>query len=66
MDQIAQTEGVELCITLDGAELTKDLCHLTFRVKVTDLQAIDPQDGSPLSYNELGILGNLFKVQSRN
>jgi hypothetical protein len=27
LDQIAQTESVELCITLDGAELTKDLCH---------------------------------------
>jgi hypothetical protein len=66
LDSIAETESVELCITLDGAELTKDLCHLTFGVKVTDHRAIDPRDGSPLSYNEPGIFGNLFKVQSRN
>jgi hypothetical protein len=66
LDQIAQTESVELCITLDGAELTKDLCHLTFGVKVTDRRAIDPRDGSPLSYSEPGSVGNLFKVQSRN
>ncbi len=25
---IAQQESIEMCITLDGAELTKDLCHL--------------------------------------
>jgi hypothetical protein len=55
---IAERESVELCITLDGAELTKDLCHLTFGIKVTDPNAINPRDGSPF--------GNIFKVQSRN
>jgi hypothetical protein len=45
---------VHICITLDGTELTKDLRHLTFGVKVTDSRAIDPRDRSPLSYNEEG------------
>jgi hypothetical protein len=40
LHEIAQRECVELCITLDGAELTKDLCHLTFGIKVTDSRAI--------------------------
>jgi len=31
-----------------------------------DCWAIDPRDGSPLLYSEPGILGNLYKVQSRN
>ncbi len=66
LDEIAQRESVELCITLDGAELTKDLCHLTFGIKVTDPRAIDPRDGCPLSYSEDGVFGNLFRVQSRN
>jgi hypothetical protein len=50
LDEVAQRELVELCITLDGAELTKDLCHLTFGVKVTDPRAIDPRNGCPISY----------------
>ncbi len=54
--EIAQRESVELCITLDGTELMKDLCHLTFGVKVTDACAIDPRDGSPLGYQEDGVL----------
>jgi flagellar biosynthesis regulator FlbT len=66
LDEIAQRDRVELCITLDGAELTKDLCHLTFGIKVTDARVIDPRDGSPLSYQEDGVFGNLFRVQSRN
>ncbi len=49
-----------------GAELTKDLCHLTFRVKVTDPRAINPHDTSPLSCAEDGVFGNLFQVQSQN
>jgi hypothetical protein len=64
--EIAQRDAVHICITLDGAELTKDLSHLTFGVKVTDSRAIDPRDGSPLSYNEDGVFGNIFQVQSRN
>ena len=63
---IAERESVELCITLDGAELMKDLCHRTFGIKVTDPNAIDPRDGSPLAYSEDGVFGNIFKVQSRN
>lgn len=66
LHEIAQRERVELCITLDGAELTKDLCHLTFGIKVTDSRAIDPRDGCPLAYSEDGVFGNLFRVQSRN
>jgi hypothetical protein len=40
--EISLSEPVELCITLDGAELTKDFCHLTFGIKVTDPRAINP------------------------
>jgi hypothetical protein len=48
LDEIAQQESIELSITLDGAELTNDLCHLSFGVKITDPRAIEPQDGRPL------------------
>ncbi len=53
--------AVKICIMLDGAELTKDLCHLTFGVKVTDPRVIDP-----LSYSEDGVFGNFsgFKVNT--
>jgi hypothetical protein len=64
--EIAQRDAVHICITLDGAELTKDLSHITFGVKVTDFRAIDPRVGSPLSYNEDGVFGNIFQVQSQN
>jgi len=63
---IAQQESVEICRTLDGAELTKDLCHLSFGVKITDPPTVDPRDGTPLVYSHEGIIGNIFKVQSCN
>jgi hypothetical protein len=66
LHEIVQHKSVELCITLDGAEQTKDLSHLTFGVKVTNPRAIDPLGGSPLSYTEDGVFDNLFRVQSRN
>jgi hypothetical protein len=56
--EIAQREIVELCITLNGVELTKDLCHLIFGIKVTDHWAIDLRDGSPLAYSEDGVFGD--------
>jgi hypothetical protein len=62
---IAQTDSVELCITLDGAELCDGISHLTAGVKVTDRRAIDPRDGTPLSFVEGGF-GRIFNVQSRN
>jgi hypothetical protein len=33
LHEIAQNDNIELCITLEGAELMKDLCHLSFGVK---------------------------------
>ena len=66
LHELSLKESVELCITLDGAELTKDLCHLTFGLKVTDPRAIDPRDGTPLACQEDGAYGQFFKVQSRN
>jgi hypothetical protein len=62
----AQQERVELCITLDGTELCKDLSHLSFGVKITDSRAVDPWDGMPLCQAQDGLLGNLFKMQSCN
>jgi hypothetical protein len=35
LHEITQKGSVELCITFDGPELTKDLCHLSFGVKIT-------------------------------
>ncbi len=62
---IAQTDFVELCITLDRAELYDGLCHLTAGIKITDARAVDPRDGTPISYVEDGV-GCLVSTQSRN
>jgi hypothetical protein len=64
--EIAQRESVELCITLDGAELCDGLSHLTAGIKITDPRAVDPKDGTPLSCMENGLVGRIFKTQSRN
>jgi len=64
LHEIAQQEAVELCFTLDGAELCKGIQHLTAGVKITDARAIDPKDGTPLCSK--GVFGRIFKVQSRN
>jgi len=66
LHQVAQGDSIELCITLDGAELTKDLCHLSFGVKATDWRAINPRDGTSLAYSQDGVFGKIFNVQSRN
>jgi hypothetical protein len=65
--EIAQQESVELCITLDGAEICKDLSHLTFGIKVTDGRAIDPRDGTPLAHSQDGTspLATTHHVTSR-
>jgi hypothetical protein len=57
---------VEICITLDGAELCDGLSHLTAGIKISDHRAIDPRDGVPLSNLADGLFGRIFKVQSRN
>lgn len=62
----ATHESIEICFTLDGAELCDGLSHLTAGIKITDSRAIDPRDGSPLSSSVDGIFGRIFKVQSRN
>jgi hypothetical protein len=36
LEEIAQTESVEMCIKLDGAELCDGISHLTASIKVTD------------------------------
>jgi hypothetical protein len=55
---------MEICITRDGAELSDGLSQLTAGVKVTDHHAIDLRNGISLSSD--GLLGQIFKVQSRN
>lgn len=65
LHDIAQTDSVELCITLDGAELCDGLCHLTAGIKLTDGSAVDPRDGTPLSCLD-ETTGRLFSTQSRN
>jgi len=66
LHEIAIRESAEMFITLDGAELCKDLSHLTLGVKITDDRVIDPWVGSQLAYNEAGVFGKLFQMQSRN
>ncbi len=66
LDEIAQTESVELSITLDGAELCDGISHLTAGIKVTDSRAIDPRDGSPLCTVDDATFGRIFHNQSRN
>jgi hypothetical protein len=63
---LAQRESVEMCITLDGAELCDGISHLTAGIKVTDPRAIDPRDGSPLCLNNVENYGRIFNNQSRN
>jgi hypothetical protein len=64
--EIAQRESVEICMTLDGAELCDGLSHLTAGIKISDHRAIDARDGVPLSSLADGVFGRIFKVQSRN
>ena len=66
LHDVAQRDSVELCITLDGAELCDGLCHLTAGIKVTDRRAVDPRDGSPLSCVDDAFIGRIFQTQSRN
>jgi hypothetical protein len=66
LHDIATRQSVEICMTLDGAELCDGMSHITAGIKITDRRAIDPRDGSPLSSAPDGVVGRIFKVQSRN
>jgi hypothetical protein len=66
LHEITQQESVELCITMDGAELCDGLCHLTAGIKITDSRAVDPRNGSPLCVVNYGLMGHIFHTQSRN
>lgn len=62
--EIAQRSSIEICITLDGAELCDYLSHLTAGIKIIDKRAIDPRSGRPLCSYTDNLLG--FACQSRN
>jgi hypothetical protein len=62
---IAQTESVELSITLDGTELCDGLCLITAGIKITDRRAIDPSTGIPLSTVDNETFGRIFSSQSQ-
>jgi len=66
LHDVATMESIEICMTLDGAELCDGISHLTAGIKISDHQAIDPRDGSPLSTMPDGAFGRIIKVQSRN
>ncbi len=66
LDVIAETECVELSISLDGAELCDGICHITAGMKITDQRAIDPFTGIPLSTVDNENFGRIFSNQSRN
>jgi len=66
LHEIAQMTSVEICITLDGAELCDHLNHLTAGVKLVDKRAIDPKTKRPLFTFSEELLGSAFSCQSRN
>lgn len=55
--EIAQRESIDICITLDGAELCDYLNHLTAGVKIIDKRGIDPRTGQPLCTFTDNLLG---------
>jgi hypothetical protein len=50
---------VQIAITLDGADLSRNITHVTAGIKIIDPRAIDPRSGLPI-----GMVGST-KVQSR-
>ncbi len=64
--EVAPRESVEICVTLDGAELCGYLNHLTAGVKIVDKRAVDPRSGRPLCTYTENLLGSSFACQSRN
>jgi hypothetical protein len=56
---MASHGGVCFAITLDGAELSRNVGHVTAGVKMIDPRAIDPRTKLPI-----GVLGGA-KIQSR-
>ncbi len=66
LHDVAQHDSVELCITLDGAELCNALSNFTVGIKVTDRRAVDLRDGSPLSCIDDAFIGRIFQTQSQN
>ena len=46
MDEIARTEGdVLIAITLKGADLSRNILHITTLIKIFDLRDADPLTG---------------------
>ncbi len=66
LDELAQTETVELSITSDGTELCDGVSHLTAEIKITDGRAIDPLSGIPLCTVHHETFGRMFTNQSQN
>jgi len=66
LHNIAARESIKICMTLDGAELCDRISHITAGIMITDCRATDPRDGSPLCSSADGLVGRIFKVQSRN
>jgi hypothetical protein len=66
LSEVAQRETIELCITLDGAELCDGISHLTAGIKITDARAVDPKNGIPLCAVNHEHIGRIFSNQSRN
>jgi hypothetical protein len=62
--EIAQRDSIEICHTMDGAELCDYMNHLTAGVKIIDKRAIDPCSGKPLCCYTDNLLG--FSCQSQN
>jgi hypothetical protein len=48
LQDIAQVESIDMCITYDGAQLTKKVGHVTCGFKMCDSRSINPSTGSPI------------------
>ena len=49
LDRIAREEGnVKIAITLDGADLSRNIQHVTCGIKIVDPRAVNPMTGIPI------------------
>jgi hypothetical protein len=61
LEDIAKTDGgVMIAMTLDQADLSRNVSHVTAGLKIVDYRAIDPETKLPLG------VGNSVTVQSRD
>jgi hypothetical protein len=61
LSDIAKRRAVEIHVSIDGAQITNNIVHITFGFKVADIEAVCPFTRRPLFMD-----GNPQLIQSRN